>query len=100
MKRIINLLITLVIAAIVYYFTLPAINLNNMGFYIFIFFIIILYAVLNTISATASFWLPKPTPSKIIPFSKTNLRLFIYKLPYYFLYTSLPFTKVETCPFR
>ena len=53
MKRIINLLITLVIAAIVYYFTLPAINLNNMGFYIFIFFIIILYAVLNTISISS-----------------------------------------------
>ena len=54
MKKIINLIITLIIGAIVYYFTLPALNLNNMGFYIFISFLVITFAVLDTISlATA-----------------------------------------------
>ena len=53
-KKIINLIITLIIGAIVYYFTLPALNLNNMGFYIFISFLVITFAVLDTISlATA-----------------------------------------------
>ena len=48
MKRLINILITLVIAAIVYYFTLPAINLNNIGFYIYIIFVTFVYGMLDT----------------------------------------------------
>lgn len=51
-KRIINLIITLIVGAVVYYFTLPAINLNNMGFYMFLAFLAITYAVLDTISFT------------------------------------------------
>lgn len=51
MKKIINILITLLIAAAAYYLTLPAINLNNIGFYIFVFFIIIVYICIDAISS-------------------------------------------------
>lgn len=49
MKRIINILITLVVGAILYYLTLPAINLNNIGFYFFISFLIIVFTSLESI---------------------------------------------------
>ncbi len=49
-KNIINLLITLFIGVIVFYFTLPAINLNNPGFYVYLSFLIILFGVLDTIT--------------------------------------------------
>ena len=52
LKKLINVLITLVIGFIIYYITLPAINLNNMGFYLFIFFLVLTYAILDTISNT------------------------------------------------
>lgn len=48
MKKIINILITLLIAGIAYYITLPALNLNNMGFYAFIFFIILVYVFIDS----------------------------------------------------
>ncbi len=52
MKRnIINLVITIIIGFIVFYFTLPAINLNNPVFYIFLSFIIIVYGVLDAFTA-------------------------------------------------
>ena len=51
-KRIINLIITLVIGALLYYVTLPAINLHNMGFYIFIFALLIVFGILDTLSFT------------------------------------------------
>ena len=50
LKRIINIIITLVIGAIIYYFTLPALNLNNFGFYAFIAFLIMIFAILETIN--------------------------------------------------
>lgn len=50
MKRLLNLIITIIIGAIIYYFTLPAINLNNMGFYAFVCFLAILFATLETIN--------------------------------------------------
>lgn len=50
LKRIINLIITLVLGAIIYYFTLPALNLNNMGFYIYISFLIFIFAFLETLN--------------------------------------------------
>ena len=51
-KRIINIFITLLIGAIYYYFALPALNLNNYGFYVFIAVLVITYGVLDTISFT------------------------------------------------
>ena len=50
MKKIINIIITLILGAIIYYFTLPAINLNNIGFYIFVSFLIMIYAFLDLIN--------------------------------------------------
>ena len=50
MRRIANIIITLIIAAIMYYVTLPAINLNNIGFYFYLSFVVIVYAVLDTIN--------------------------------------------------
>ena len=46
-KKIINIVITLILGAIIYYLTLPAINLNNMGFYVYIATLIIIFAVLD-----------------------------------------------------
>ncbi len=51
-RKLINLLITAVVGAITYYFTLPAINLNNMGFYTFIAFLIVVYCVLDVLRGT------------------------------------------------
>ena len=49
MKRtIISIIITLIVGFIVYYFTLPAINLQNIGFYIYISFLILLFTCLNS----------------------------------------------------
>jgi hypothetical protein len=50
LKRIVNIILTLIIGMIIYYFTLPAINLHNMGFYLYVSFIIIVFAVLETIN--------------------------------------------------
>lgn len=50
LKRIINIIITLILGAIIYYFTLPAINLNNIGFYVYIAFLIMIFAFLETIN--------------------------------------------------
>ena len=50
MKKIINIIVTLILGAIIYYFTLPAINLNNIGFYIFVSFLIMIYAFLDLIN--------------------------------------------------
>ena len=52
MKKIICLLITLVIGFIVYYLTLPALNLNNIGFYIFVAFILFTYAMLEMMTTS------------------------------------------------
>ncbi len=49
-KRIINIIITIILGLIIYYFTLPAINLNNMGFYIYISFLFFIYAILDSLS--------------------------------------------------
>ena len=51
MKKIINIIITLLIAFVVYYITLPALNLNNIGFYVYLFFIAIVYSILDSISS-------------------------------------------------
>lgn len=50
-KKIINIIITLIVIAIAFYITLPAINLNNPGFYALICFGIIFYGVLDTIGS-------------------------------------------------
>ena len=51
MRKIINILITLVLGFIIYYITLPAINLNNFGFYAFIAFLVFIYAILDSLSS-------------------------------------------------
>jgi len=52
MKRnILNILITLVVGFITFYLTLPAINLNNPKFYLFISFLIIIYGLLDAFTA-------------------------------------------------
>lgn len=50
MRRLINLIITLIVGFVTYYFTLPAMNLNNIGFYMFWGFILLVFAVLDTIN--------------------------------------------------
>lgn len=50
MKKTINILLTLIIGAIEYYFTLPALNLNNISLYIFIASLLIIYTILDLIS--------------------------------------------------
>ncbi len=50
LKKIINLVITLVLGMVIYYFTLPALNLNNISFYIYVSFLIMIFAFLDTLS--------------------------------------------------
>lgn len=50
LRRIINILITLVIGVVAFYITLPAINLNNIGFYIYVFFLLIVYGSLDLLN--------------------------------------------------
>ena len=50
LRKIINILITLVLGFIIYYITLPALNFNNISFYIFITFIVIIYNILDLLS--------------------------------------------------
>ncbi len=53
-KKIIVLILTLIIGFIVYYFTLPALNFNNIGFYTFISFLVIVYVFMNFIMSPKS----------------------------------------------
>lgn len=48
-KKILTIVITLIFTALLFYVTLPAINLNNIGFYMYLFSIIIFYYFINTI---------------------------------------------------
>ena len=50
MKRIIiNIIITILVAFIAFYITLPAININNPKFYLFVGFILLVYGILDAI---------------------------------------------------
>ena len=49
MKRIINILLTILFAFIYYYFAMPAINVHSVCFYLFIILIIICFTVLNNL---------------------------------------------------
>ena len=49
MKKIINILITLGVGVILYYITLPALNLNNIGFYLYISALVLIYTFLESI---------------------------------------------------
>lgn len=71
MKKIINLLITLVLGVIIYYFTLPALNLNNMGFYVFVSFLIIIFSLLDTVFCTKVELFKKGKPINKIDFQPT-----------------------------
>ena len=73
-KKIINIVITLIIGALLYYLTLPAINLNNMGFYSYIATLIIVYAVLEAFNRETGIELFKKG-KKISPidYPKTSL---------------------------
>lgn len=51
MKIFKNILITLVIGFIMYYFTLPAINLNSFGFWAFLVFLIFVYNIISGITS-------------------------------------------------
>jgi len=46
-KRIISLIISLILGFVYYYLALPAINIHSIGFWFFIFFIVIVYVVSN-----------------------------------------------------
>ncbi len=55
MKKIISFIVTLIIGFIIYYFTLPAINLHNFGFYTFLIFLILIYNGVSMITELKSF---------------------------------------------
>lgn len=66
-RRIINILITLIIAALTYYVTLPAINLSNIGFYFYISFIILIFAILESLKKNKIELILKKDPKNINP---------------------------------
>lgn len=49
MKRIINILLTIVFALIYYYFAMPAINIHSINFYVFIILIIACYTSIDSL---------------------------------------------------
>lgn len=49
MKIFKSIIITLLIGFIVYYFTLPAININNFGFWAFLVFLIMVYNIISSL---------------------------------------------------
>ena len=76
MRRIINVLITLLCAAVIYYFTLPAINLTNMGFYTYISIIAVIFAVLETFNK-----------KEFVLVSSKKKRFISFDLPKFLMYT-------------
>ncbi len=50
MKIVRNIIITLIIGFIVYYFTLPAININSFGFWAFLVFLIFTYNLISAVT--------------------------------------------------
>ena len=55
MKRIINILLTILFAFVYYYFAMPAINIHSVSFYLFIILIIICFTVLNNLLSVIEF---------------------------------------------
>ena len=53
MKFLRSLVITLVVGFIMFYFSLPAININNMDFWSFLFFLIVIFTALNILDFSA-----------------------------------------------
>ena len=49
-KNIINVVVTLIIGFVIYYFTLPSINIHSAGFYIFLIFLLLIFLLLSNIS--------------------------------------------------
>ena len=47
MKRIISNIVVFIIAFIIYYFTLPAFNLQSMGFYTYLFVVVTMFVIAN-----------------------------------------------------
>ena len=47
MKRLIGNIVAFIIAFIIYYFTLPAFNLQSMGFYVYLFVVVSMFVVAN-----------------------------------------------------
>ena len=46
-RKLINVFITLVVGLIYFYFAIPAINLTNPSFYVFVAFLLLVYGALN-----------------------------------------------------
>ena len=65
-KKILRILITLLIALILFYITLPAINLNSIDFYLFVLFIIIIYKLTGVISIKEELFNKKLTFKRMI----------------------------------
>lgn len=59
MRKTINIFITLIIGFIYYYLFLPAINIHNTSFYVFISILIIIYSFLTAISSLKSLFTRK-----------------------------------------
>lgn len=55
MKRIINILLTILFSFVYYYFAMPAINIHSVSFYLFIILIIICFTVLNNLLSVIEF---------------------------------------------
>lgn len=51
-KKIINILITIIVGFVMFYITLPAMNVHNIGFWFFVAFLILVYACLDCLSET------------------------------------------------
>lgn len=63
-KKVFSILITLITGFIYYYIALPAINISNMEFWIFVIFLIIIYTITSSISSLTDLKIYMKNPRK------------------------------------
>ena len=78
MKKIINLIITLIVGFILFYIFLPAININNPGFYLYLGVLIMFYAILDAIRADNVTIVKKGKASHLELKNKSNVFTFCF----------------------
>lgn len=65
---IVNIVITLIIAFVLFYLCLPSINIHNFGFWVYLITVILVFGVLNSLGDTIASHRIKLSKNKLIPF--------------------------------
>ena len=65
---IVNIIITLIVAFVLFYLCLPSINIHNFGFWVYLIIVILVFGVLNSLGDTIASRRIKLSKKKLIPF--------------------------------